>query len=509
MTQADTNARPPLSADSDPDLISTEPPDHAVGAAPHRELKADLVVIGAGSGGLSVASGAAQLGLDVVLFEKGDMGGDCLNTGCVPSKALIHTAKQAQSIRDSAKLGIAASEPRVNWPEVKAHIQGVIDQIAPVDSQERFEGLGCTVIREHAKFASKDTVISPTTTVKAKRIVIAAGSRALVPPIQGLELAPYLTNETLFEIDELPDHLIILGGGPIGMEMAQAFSRLGSEVTVIEMARALARADEDHAKLAVEALRAEGVTILEGHKAECVSHDAGKITVTASHEGGETEVSGSHLLVALGRTPNTEKLALEVGGVEFDRSGIKTKDNLRSVSNPKVWAVGDIAGKGQFTHLAGWHASIFTQAALMKLPAKAVTSAFPAVTYIQPELAQVGMTEAEARAKHGDDVRVSEFPFHENDRAIAERETSGSIKVIIGKGDKILGASIYGEGAGDIIQIIAYAMANGQKMRSLTSHISPYPTRAEVVKRAASLYFQPKVFGSAMKTAVGILQKIP
>ncbi len=477
--------------------------------AGRRHLKADIVVIGAGSGGLSVASGAAQLGLDVVLFEKGEMGGDCLNTGCVPSKALIHTAKQAHAMREAGKYGLSPAQPVVNWPEVKAHISGVIEQIAPVDSQERFEGLGCTVIREHAVFVSEDTVESPSVRVTAKRIVIAAGSRAMVPPIPGLEDAPYLTNETLFEIGELPRHLVILGGGPIGMEMAQAFCRLGSEVTVVEMSRALGRSDQDHARQAVSALREEGINILEGHKAEKVSHKTGEITVSTTSEDGEKDVTGSHLLVALGRTPNTEQLNLEVGGVEYDTSGIVTKDNLKSVSNGRVWAVGDIAGKGQFTHLAGWHASIFTQAALMKLPVKAVTSAFPAVTYIQPELAQVGMTEAEARKEHGDKIQVSEFHFDDNDRAIAERETSGSAKLVIGSGDKILGASIYGDGAGDIVQIIAYAMANGQKMRSLTSHISPYPTRAEVVKRAASQYFQPKVFGTAMKTAVSILKHVP
>lgn len=494
MTDTDQNA--------EPDPASKEAP-------PHRTIKADLVVIGAGSGGLSIASGAAQLGLSVVLFEKGEMGGDCLNTGCVPSKALIHAAKQAQAMRDAEKFGIASVEPQIDWQKVKAHIHGVIEHIAPVDSQERFEGLGCTVIREHARFSDKKTVTSPSVSVTARRIVIAAGSRALVPPIPGLSDAPYLTNESIFEIDELPEHLIILGGGPIGMELAQAFRRLGSKVTVIEMSRALARADVGHASLAVAHLRDEGVNFLEGHKAVRVDGHAGDISVTTEAENGGQTITGSHLLVALGRTPNLEHLGLEAGGVDYDKTGITTKDNLRSVSNARVWAVGDIAGRGQFTHLAGWHASIFVQAAFMKLPAKAVTNAFPAVTYIQPELAQVGLTEAEARTQYGDKVKVSEFEFEDNDRAIAERETSGSVKLIIGSGDKILGASIYGEGAGDILQIVAYAMANGQKMRSLTSHISPYPTRAEGVKRAASLYFQPKVFGAAMKTAVSILQRIP
>lgn len=481
-------------------MTSSNKPEHRT---------ADLVVIGAGSGGLSVASGAAQLGLDVVLFEKGEMGGDCLNTGCVPSKALIHAAKQAETMRQCEKFGITPTEPHVNWLQVREHIQGVIEQIAPVDSQERFEGLGCTVIREHARFTGPDKVASDSISVEARRIVIGAGSRAVVPPISGLDKTPFLTNETIFDLAELPGHLIILGGGPIGMELAQAFRRLGSEVTVVEMATVLSRADQDHARLAVAALRQEGVTILEGHKAEHVERQGDDIHIRMSSDHGEESLTGTHLLLALGRTPNLDGLDLDIGNVETDKSGIVTKANLRSVSNSKVWAVGDIAGKGQFTHLAGWHASIFTQAALMKLPAKAETGAFPAVTYIQPELAQVGMTEAEARDKYGDKIKVSEFSFEENDRAIAEREATGSIKLVIGSGDKILGASIYGDGAGDIIQIVAYAMANGQKMRSLTSHISPYPTRAEVVKRAASQYFQPKVFGNLMKTAVSFLQRIP
>ena len=474
-----------------------------------QKLTADIVVIGAGSGGLSVAAGAAQLGLKVVLFEKGEMGGDCLNTGCVPSKALLHAAKQAHTMRSSAKYGITPVDPEIDWQAVKDHIRGVIDHIAPVDSQERFEGLGVTVIREHASFKDEKTIVSATTEVTARRIVIAAGSRAFIPPIPGLETTPFVTNEEIFDLPELPSHLVILGGGPIGLEMAQAFRRLGADVTVIEMARAIARADEDHARLAISAMQREGITILEQHKAIDVAQNADGIVVTAESDGAAVKIKGSHLLVAVGRKVMLDGLNLEAGGVEFNAKGIVTKANLRSVSNGRVWAVGDIAGREQFTHMAGWHASVFVQAALMKLRTTAATHPVPAVTYIQPELAQVGMTESEARAEYGDAVSVSEFAFEENDRAIAERQTAGSAKLIIGKGDKILGASIYGDGAGDILQIVSLAMSNGLKMRALTNFISPYPTRAEVVKRAASAYFQPKVFGKAMKTAVGILQRIP
>ena len=472
-------------------------------------IKADIAVIGAGSGGLSVASGAAQLGLKVVLFEAGEMGGDCLNTGCVPSKALLAAAKSVHQMKTAGKYGIKVGEPEISWDDVKAHIHGVIETIAPVDSQERFEGMGVRVIREIASFHSKSVVASKSVQVHARRIVVASGSVPVVPPIPGLSERPYITNETLFDLPGFPEHLLVLGAGPIGLEMALAFRRLGAKVTVLEMNKPLMRSDPEHARIAIESLRAEGVEILDEHKVIEVGGSEGALWVKSESAEGLKTINGSHLLVAVGRAPVLDALQLEAGGVEYDRQGIKTKTNLRSVSNPKVWAIGDIAGRGQFTHLAGWHASVFVQAALMKVPAKAVSEQIPAVTYIDPELAQIGLTEPEARQRYGDQVKVSEFALHENDRAIAERKTTGSVHIVIGKGDKILGASILGEGAGDILQILSLAMANKLKMRDLTKYISPYPTRAEIVKRAASLYFQPTVFGPMMKKLVSITQRIP
>ena len=283
---ADQNARAPLAGSADPDKVATSPAPHSPGAAPMREMKADLVVIGAGSAGLSAAAGAAQFGLSVVLYEKGEMGGDCLNSGCVPSKALLSAAKAAAQVREAGKFGIETTPPRIDWEKVKLHVRTSIATIAPVDSQERFEGLGCTVIREHAKFASPDTVISPTTRVKARRIIIATGSRAFIPPIEGLANTPYLTNETIFDLPDFPEHLVILGGGPIGMEMAQAFVRLGAKVTVIEMGKALGRSDRAHAEIAIEALRAEGVTLLEGYKATKVEQDGKTIRVHTEPKDG-------------------------------------------------------------------------------------------------------------------------------------------------------------------------------------------------------------------------------
>ena len=275
-----------------------------------RQLKADLIVIGGGSSGLSTAAGAAMLGLKVVLYEKGEMGGDCLNYGCVPSKALLTTAKYAQTARESAKYGVAVSEPTVDWEKVKAHVRTAIDTIAPIDSQERFEGLGVTVIREHASFADRKTVVSATTEATARRIIVSTGSIAFIPPIPGLDETPFITNETVFSLPEQPKHLVILGGGPIGMEMAQAFHRLGTDVTVIEMGRAMARADADHAKIAVDAIREEGVTILEGHKAVKISGTSGNVSVETESEDGTKTITGTHLLVAVGRRAMLDGLGI-------------------------------------------------------------------------------------------------------------------------------------------------------------------------------------------------------
>lgn len=468
-------------------------------------FNADLVVIGAGSAGLSAAAGAAMLDLKVVLYEQHKMGGDCLNYGCVPSKALLSAAKVANEIRNASNYGVSASDVKVDWNKVKKHIQNAIQTIEPVDSQERFEGLGVTVIREAASFADYETIVSSSTKTRAKRIVVATGSRATVPSIPGIKVVPYLTNETIFSIEDLPEHLVILGGGPIGIEMAQAFVRLGSKVTVIDMAHVLPRADQKHAEIVAESLKKEGVTILENQSVEKVSGDSK--TISVSLKGRKSPVTGSHFLVAAGRKAVLEELNLEAGQVAHDGTKITVSESLRSKSNPRVWALGDAAGKGQFTHLAGWHASVFIRRAYFKQSIQASSLPLPAVTYIQPEIAQIGLTEILAREKFRN-ISVSHFSFGENDRAIAEGKTNGEVKLVIHKG-KVVGASILGEGAGDIVQLIAVAMSNGLKVQALTNFISPYPTRAEAVKRAASAHFTDIVFGARMKKLVSILNRIP
>ncbi len=466
-------------------------------------IKTDVLVIGAGSGGLSVAAGAVQMGADVVLLEGHKMGGDCLNFGCVPSKALLAAGKQAHAMQTGEKYGVSPVLPEVNYAAAKDHVHNVIDTIAPVDSQERFEGLGVRVIREFGRFVSPTEVQAGEHVIVARRIVIATGSGPFVPPIPGIDEIEYHTNETIFDLREKPDHLIIIGGGPIGMEMAQAHIRLGSKVTVIEGAKALGKDDPEAAAVVLEKLRAEGVEIVEGAVAEKISQSGTQITVHTP----EGNFTGSHLLVAVGRKVNIDKLDLEKGNVAHDRS-VKVGADLRSVTNKKVYAVGDAAGGLQFTHVAGYHAGVIIRSMLFGLPSKAKTSHVPWVSYTDPELAQVGLTEAEALKSYGKmAVTVARFDYEDNDRAIATGKTTGFIKVMVVKG-KPVGATIVGAEAGELIGVWALAIANGLKMSAIANMIAPYPTLGEINKRAAGAYFSPKLFDNpTVKRVVRFVQR--
>lgn len=469
----------------------------------------DLCIIGAGSAGLSMAAGAAQLGRSVVLFEGEKMGGDCLNYGCVPSKALIAAGKHAHALTTGAPFGVKPVKATVTFDTVKSHVQGVIDHIAPVDSQERFEGFGCTVIREHAKFKDANTVISDTTEIRAKRFVVATGSRASAPPIPGLSDTPYLTNEDIFSVPEQPKHLLIIGAGPIGLELGQAFNRLGTKVEIIDIAAPLGRSEPEHAEILVKALEAEGVIFHTPANTKLIRKtDKG---VAIELDDGRT-LKGTHLLVAAGRAPALSGLDLDVAGIKHSRRGIDTDDCLRS-SNPKVFAAGDVAaGKGGLTHAAGFHAGVliksfyFLPPLLNRILGKATTDRMPAAIYTQPELASIGMTEAQAR-EAGHNVKALHFEFDENDRAIAERSDIGGVKIIATKRGKILGASIVGEGAGDLIQMISVAMTNKVKIMGLVSIIAPYPTRGEAVKRAASSMYKEAFGSSKTQKLAGFMSK--
>ncbi len=469
-------------------------------------LTPDLCVIGAGSGGLSVAAAAAQLGVDVVLVEKGKMGGDCLNYGCVPSKALLAAGKRAHKMRTTQAYGIVPSTPTVNHAAVRDHVQSVIAAIEPNDSVERFTGLGVTVIQAEGRFKDKTTLVAGQTEIKPRRFVVATGSSPAVPPIEGLNAVSYFTNETIFENAEKLDHLIVIGGGPIGLEMAQAHHRLGSKVTVLEAVKAFAKDDPEMAKPVLDALRGEGIDIREGVRVERVEPTgSGGIRAVVSSDGQQTAVEGTHLLVAAGRRPNVDGLNLEAAGVKYDQRGIKVGANLKT-SNSRVWAIGDVIGGLQFTHVANYHAGIVIRQALFRLPVKVNNDVVPWVTFTDPELAHVGISEDEAR-KRRIKINVLRWPYAENDRAQAERVTHGFVKVVCDKRGKILGATITGESAGELIQMWTLAISAGLKIKAMTGFISPYPTLSEVNKRTAYTYFLPSLTNPLVRRAVSLLSK--
>jgi pyruvate/2-oxoglutarate dehydrogenase complex dihydrolipoamide dehydrogenase (E3) component len=467
------------------------------------KLTPDLLVIGAGSGGLSVAAGAVQMGASVVLLEGHRMGGDCLNFGCVPSKALIASGKAAHAQAHAAQYGVADVTPRVDYAAAKDHVADVIAQIEPTDSQERFEGLGVRVIREFGAFISPTEVRAGSHIISARRTIIATGSSPLVPPIPGLDRVPYETNETIFDLREKPDHLLVIGGGPIGMEMAQAHRRLGCAVTVIEGAQVLGQDDPEMVAVLRAQFEAEGITLEEGAMVSEICGEAGRIEVEA---GDGRVLGGTHLLIAVGRRANTDRLDLDAAGIETTRSGIRVDASLRT-TNRRVYAIGDVAGGLQFTHVAGYQAGLIIRQALFGLPARNRTDHIPRATYTDPELAHIGLTEAQARDIHGGNLEVIRFPYSHNDRAIAERKTDGLIKVMVVRGRPV-GVSIAGAQAGEMINLWALVLANKLKMKHVAGMVAPYPTLGEINKRAAGAYFSPRLFDSAMvKQVVGLVQR--
>jgi pyruvate/2-oxoglutarate dehydrogenase complex dihydrolipoamide dehydrogenase (E3) component len=470
-------------------------------------MQVDIAVIGAGSGGLSVAAGAAQLGARVVLAEKHKMGGDCLNYGCVPSKALIAAAEAAQAVRSAGRFGVNGHEPEIDFLKVNAHVHGVIAAIAPNDSVERFRGLGVDVIEAAAKFVSPSTIVADGREIRARRFVIATGSRAFLPPIPGLRDVPHLTNETVFDLTEAPGHLLVIGGGPIGLELAQAHRRLGSKVTVIEAMSILPKDDGEAVAVVRERLAQEGIRILEHAKVERVSRDGNSIAVMISTSGSAQMLEGTHLLVAAGRRPNVDGLGLDQAGIAYGPSGIKVDPRLRT-SNKRAFAIGDVAGGFQFTHMAGYHAGIVIRNALFNLPAKVDYSAVPWVTYTDPELAHVGQIEATARLEDASAKSVK-WPFSENDRAQAERATEGLIKAVVGKGGRILGATIVGRHAGELILPWVLAVQKRLTVGDMASIIAPYPTLGEVSKRVAGAWYTPKLFSNRTRAVVKWMQRLP
>ncbi|TIX51106.1 dihydrolipoyl dehydrogenase family protein [Alteraurantiacibacter aquimixticola] len=466
------------------------------------EYSHDVIVIGGGAAGLTAAGGCALFGLKVALIEKGAMGGECLNNGCVPSKALIASARRAAEAREEKRLGVQLAAPQVDWMGVHGHIHAAIAAIAPHDSQERFEEMGCEVLRDHATLRDRHTVEVAGRKLTAPRIVIATGSEPFVPPIEGIDSVPYLTNENLFELTEQPRHLVIIGGGVIGMEMGQSFRRLGSEVTIINPGPLMGRDDPDSVAVVQAQMEREGVRFVDG-KAAKVAGSSGTITVTT--DGGET-LTGSHLLVAVGRKARTSGYGLEELGIELGRNGIKV-DARRRTSIKNIYAIGDCREGPRLTHVSGYEGSNVVLEIATGLPTKVDWKALPWCTYTDPEVAQIGMTEAEAREKHGEAVTVVREDFDHNDRAVSEGEIAGHMKLVM-KGKKVIGASIVGHNAGELLLPLTQAITGKSSSFALGGAVIAYPTRSEITKALAFKTWEPTVFGSLPKSYARFVSKL-
>ena len=470
-------------------------------------LTPDICVIGAGAGGLSVAAGAAQMGASVVLVERGAMGGDCLNAGCVPSKALIAAAGAAHAARRAGDFGVQTSAPVASADAVFARVRATIAAIAPNDSVERFEGLGVRVIRAEGRFTAPDCVAAGNAEIRARRFVIATGSRPSIPPLPGLDGISHLTNETVFALDRIPERLIVLGGGPVGIELAQAFRRLGAGVSVVEMQNILSREDPELADVVRRGLIREGIELFEGTRAErAVRTAAGVALDLANANGDKARLEGSHLLVAAGRSPNIAALDLDKAGIEAGPRGIPVDARLRT-GNRRVFAIGDVTGGMQFTHVANYHAGVVLKNILLRWPAKADPRAIPRVTYTDPELAQVGLTEAEARARDKT-IRVLRWSMHDNDRARTDGTTDGLVKIVATPRGKILGAGIAAPHAGELIQPWVLAIGEGLGLAAMARMVAPYPTLGEAGKRAAGSFFAPALFGERTRALVRLLARL-
>ena len=450
----------------------------------------DVIVIGAGAAGLTAAGGCALFGLKVALIEEHKMGGECLNNGCVPSKALITAAKRAAVANEQDRFGIQMTAAKVNWSGVHAHIHQAIADIAPHDSQERFEEMGCDVYRGHASFIGKRKVEVGDVVLKAPRIVIATGSQPAIPPIEGLDEVPYLTNENIWDLDVLPQHLVIVGGGVIGMEMAQSFRRLGSEVSVIEPGEPMGRDDPDSVAVVLEQMKAEGVMFVTGKAARVTPAALGSFTVTL--DDGQ-EIAGTHLLLAVGRKARIEGLGLGRIGVETGGNGILV-DARRRTNRKHIYAIGDCRDGPRLTHVSGYEGSNVALEITLGLPTKVDWSALPWCTYTDPEVAQIGKTEAQAREELGDKLTVVREGFDHNERAIAEGDTRGHVKVMM-DGKKVVGASIVGKNAGELLLPFTQLITGKASTFALGSAIVAYPTRSEITKATAFSAWEGTVFG--------------
>lgn len=450
-------------------------------------VKYDIIVIGGGSGGLVVAAAAAQLKAKVALIERDRLGGDCLWFGCVPSKSLIHASRIAYQVKNAAKFGIYTHPPEIEFPKAIGHVQQVIANIQPHDSPERFRSLGVEVIFGEGKFIDAKTFEVDDKKLTARAFVIATGSRPTIPPIEGLKSVGFLTNEQVFSLQKRPNSLAIIGAGPIGCELGQAFSRLGSEVTIISSkSQILPKEDPEAAQVVQAQFESEEINILNEARAEKVEIVNGKKQLTASKK----IITVDEILVSAGRMPNIESLNLEAAGVEVRKKGIVVNDKLQT-SNSKIYACGDVIGGYQFTHVAGYEAVVVLTNALFFPISKANYRVIPWATFTDPELARVGLTEQQAKERYGDDIYVLKQDFANVDRAQAEAATNGFAKIITKANGQILGAHIVGASAGELIHEVVLAMSNKLPVSALTG-IHIYPTLSEVNSKAGLLLKKQK-----------------
>lgn len=453
----------------------------------------DLIVIGGGSAGLVAAGGAGILGAKVALIEKAKLGGDCLYTGCVPSKTLIRSARFASDMKHADKYGFEKPEMKFKkdtFSSITGRVQEVIGVIEEHDRPEVFEEMGAEVIFGSPKFISKNEIEvelrdGTKRTMRAKRFCVSTGSSAFVPPIEGIEETGYITNEEVFHLKDLPEKLIVLGGGAIGCEMGQSFARFGSEVTLVEMnERIMSVEDEEVSAFMKDIFENEGIKVLTKTKAvKFHKNDKGKKVVTVEKEDGKKEeIEADEILVAVGRKPNTKGLELDTAGVELEKGKIKVDEYLRT-TNKAIYAAGDVNGKFQFTHMADYEAQIVLKNCFLFYPltTKADYSVVPWTTFTEPEVARVGMIESEARKKHGRSIDVYKVPFEENDRAHAEGDPEGFAKLVL-KGNKILGVTIVGIHAGELLSEFSVAMKHGLSIAQLNEAIHVYPTLAKITQ---------------------------
>lgn len=473
-------------------------------------ISTDICVIGAGSGGLSLASGAVQMGADVVLVERGKMGGDCLNYGCVPSKALISASRLARDIRrDGSAFGVLCKQVEIDFERTHKHVRSVIGAIAPHDSEERFRSLGVRVIKGSAEFSGRREVRVGDDIISAKYIVIATGSSPCLPEVAGLSSVPCLTNETIFNLRSCPRHLLILGMGPIGCELGQAFSCLGARVTLLSRGALLSREDSDVREVIRASFVSDKVRLIEGAYPIKFSKTRGNdVCLHYEFEGERCEVVASHLLAAVGRCGNVSALNLSVAGVSVERGAIKVDSRLRAVGNSRIFAIGDVRGGPQFTHMASYDAGIVLRNILFKMRVRADYRFVPRVTYTSPEVASVGLSLSDAESRYGvGAVRSLVSGCELNDRAKCERGEDGFIKVIVGVRGRILGVSIVAKGAGDLLLPWIMALRDGKRIGAMAGYIVPYPTFSELSKRVSGDYFTPKLFSSRVRRLVRFLMR--